>query len=607
VRGVIVQTPHAARFAGRGDSTRAAIRFHRSRAVVSCAALAFTACSSTPKPTYDERLATARERLAAVARAEADANPSDADLRCFEIILKGKEVDAVHAETIARTFLGARQLVEAVLFGVLGRPFTPPDPDEADIVIEHYAGIAPASPDLPLYRLRRILLTARDQEVFWGDAAECLREASSLPCGASPTDAFRLRFLEWMEAHEKDPFVVASIDLWLKFPHLIVLKDLANITQGAVLAPAPTRPAVARLAASLRQFAESRVNGVHDLMDYMVFMVAWEIALKAEFRVHFRAGRFKEAEEIAAAYDECLVLKEAMKSFTPGYLKKHEAEIWMQQQVMERVFTPLLGTMREKMTAGAQSGDEKCGTDETAKEMEKLTSDIKEAIADRALVEEGHRRIEEVAQQIIRLRRDELTRCEPFVKCLETFQPAKPKRPNALRWALQDRALLNGSAVPAERDADLIARIRAGETYDFGDEPAGLEVYRALLLDVVGNLAAIPESRIQPFLDSPAVSSELDRVAVLLARGREVAASEVAQAVERAKVLLDQDSWGFCRILARRAKDDPKSAAAMLPECRRDVPDGVETLLSETLRGATGKDLGLNLAAWRTWLLARER
>jgi hypothetical protein len=96
-------------------------------------------------------------------------------------------------------------------------------------------------------------------------------------------------------------------------------------------------------------------------------------------------------------------------------------------------------------------------------------------------------------------------------------------------------------------------------------------------------------------------------VGVLLARGREVAASEVAQAVERAKVLLDQDSWGFCRILARRAKDDPKSAAAMLPECRRDVPDGVETLLSETLRGATGKDLGLNLAAWRTWLLARER
>ncbi len=64
--------------------------------------------------------------------------------------------------------------------------------------------------------------------------------------------------------------------------------------------------------------------------------------------------------------------------------------------------------------------------------------------------------------------------------------------------------------------------------------------------------------------------------------------------------------WGFSFILAGWAKERPTKAADFLPSAEGECPGDGEVLISETLRWATGQDLGLDWTKWRKYLAHRQ-
>jgi hypothetical protein len=541
-----------------------------------------------PRPSHQQQLETAVARLAQVAWSEAEAAPDDAELQWLAWMLGGEQppLKVMSLEAIMSPLFICMMLEDA-----LDDKQEIVEISEVEELLLLLDQVAPTSSIVPLYRLKALRAQARTHPSLWEHAAAAVEEALRRNDFASPSERFKVWFFGWMRDHESDPFVRASFELKISSSWFTQVIDWAQLVQGAAYATGTPRADVVRVADLLHVLVERRMRDSPYSLDVLIASVAGRILAEARFLLHWRLGHEAEARSCAQDLDRWMHWKVQERAWSPVYLQQHEAELGLTRMATER--------MKSRLTDAI--GKREFSADTLASELREAA---RSATQDAERVEAAHRRIRQNAGEILRKREEEMNRSRPFLEELERYASDEAPYANALTRALDERPWIQKASWPPDRRDERLDAALLGKS---PKDTWGYDVYRWLWVDALVRGADVPEDSIRDRLRRARPWRRLDILAVLMLRGGEVSGEQVEEAIrEISQEVYGVNLQGYCLLLAERVRRDPAAAAAMLPDDReyRRVPQGTVTIC-ETLRDATGQDLGLDLARWKAWLADR--
>lgn len=432
----------------------------------------------------------------------------------------------------------------------------------------------PASSYEALFRARDVLRKARTQPDFWGDLTKAVDEALKRNRWDHPARAEQARVLGWLEASESDPLVRLAFRPRLASPAADVLLELVAPVEGAAFAPPDPRADAYRFADVLQKLLDDRLRSPQ-AVEARGAHAALERFLPAKMLLAWRRGTLPPAQEAGAAL-----------------------EAWGRREAA------LLGVDAARRARGD-------GTLEALFARGALVPPFGAPAAPAAAVDpdwrkEAIRDVEKNAKDLFAQEKAEAARAGPFFEEVDRRAPARAPYENLLGQALRDRDFIGGDAFPKERWEQLldVAFPRDDRTH-----ARGADAYGWIVRDNLRRPKTIPSSAVERRFskkDEPMdrTVSDLDVWAVLRARKEAVGDDRrpAPEAVRKASGMQAPSLHGYGLVLAELAKAAPAQAVAWLPPAGGDVLSSGEILIAEALRGATGKDLGADWAAWKAAL-----
>ncbi|GEM_PF-3828414 len=541
--------------------------------------------------THEERIEAGRKRLAEAAQREAEERPDDAEANLRAHILDPSW--AASEEPIPDALLLERA-ADSVLT-LAEQPQAPPETIEAArVLVEEFNEVAPGSGIAALTRIRLLAIKGLDQAGYWRKTADVLEEAAQRPDGAPLTTRFLLRLHDWMIGHETDQFVLAEMRVVIPDGYLRALRVLCKRACGAAMAPGPVDPELARFLEVLIRYASTRMDATPDLLEWLIDKSLLSQAIEAHALIRFRSGDLPGLSNASAAFQRILNLDEGQSKWWEAHQARYEAENWLLQVGLERTLKPFtdLGKLREK------------GVEELQRESQEAARGV---VEDSKFREEAWRRIEDAAEHILRVRREDLAREKPVLDDLAEYVPKEGSQINCLVDLIHDATFLRSGAFPEDRLDEMLDRSLAswsGE--DFKQRQWGRDAYMWAVNEALLRPDSARTDAVRTRLDAP-FAHRAGILVALRARGETIEQAELDEALR--KTLGDQ--WplqlhGYCSILAGLARHDPNAALAMLPSSASATVEECESMIAQTLRQATGEDHGVVLAGWREWLARRK-
>ena len=506
-----------------------------------------------PPPTLQERIDASKAKLQRLAEEQLAAAPTDARLQLWVAAFKGQD-----------NLAGIQALPASPLQAVVRCSWSPGD--EAAI-----QAVDPSSSYGPLFKAYGILLKARGNPGYLREVAEAVEEALKRKAWDCPVDALQAWAVEWLEKNEPDAAVRACYRLRYVNQARDLLLPFARIAEGLAYAPGIPKLDARRPADVLRRLIEERFLKSPSVVDVQLAQRVHPIVLEAQFLLAWRQKDLDTARSASLALEDWGRRDAALKAWSPTYQSRRGIEEAITGLIQDGSLKPPFPTPL-KVQPAPDTPEQAAWRKEALKEIQAGAKAYGEA-----------RRAEGKA----------------IFEELEARRPPQSPKRNYLGNALRDRTFIFTDEYPKDRHAQLLDVAFDGDGLNDG-QVAGLQPYAWTVRENLIRPKTIPSSLVaKRFGDRP--KPNMDVYAVLRLRKEEVATARPGLAEVR-KDAAPATLHGYGLLLADVVKAKPADALEWLPEVEGPLPSGVEVMIADTLRSATGKDFGPDWARWKSFL-----
>jgi hypothetical protein len=427
--------------------------------------------------------------------------------------------------------------------------------DEAARAVE---AALPGSSHASLFKAHAGLRRARANPAYPQELADTIEEALQRKSWDCPVAAFHQWALDWLERNEPDVAVRVCFPVPYVNGSRAVLAPLVAVVEGLARTPArPTR--LGRRPADLaRRLLEERFLRSPSAPDVLLGQAALETVLEAQFLTAWKQQDLETMRSASLALEE-----------------------WGRRQAA------LLGWSAEY------------------RNRRRLGETIGQLTADRPPPPEAFREIAAGAKEYWQaLRADG----RPILPTLEARRPAQSPRRNYLGFALRDRSFLFTNDWPKDSQKWLLDVAFDGGLDD--GQTMGLQAYAWVVRENLVRPTTIPAAQLRKRFNAregpPDRSAQnLDVAAILRIRKEDLGAEHRPDPAALRKLGATSLLHGYALLVRELAKAKSPETPEWLPEPQDGAPSALEVLISETLRGATEQDFGLDWARWRAFLSSK--